>query len=114
VNEICAPPGWAKRAVASCEPGASVELLLATLETALRAELAALFRHVDFGVRDDGSNIIVTWVGGPVANEVGAGLSFECISESGDVLLLQVMSFESPDWPAPIDMLNVVLKRTAS
>jgi hypothetical protein len=38
----------------------------------------------------------------------------ECISESGEVLLLQVMCFESPEWPAPIDMLNVVLKRAAS
>lgn len=110
VNEICAPPAWAKRAIANREPDASAESLLATVMAALRVELTAILGQVEFAVRDDGANIIVTWVGGPEAQEVGSRLSFECIRETRDVLLLEVMCFESPEWQAAIDMLTVVLR----
>jgi hypothetical protein len=114
VNEICAPPAWAKRAVANGEPDAPVESLLAMVMAALRVELTAILGQVEFAVRDDGANIVVTWAGGPEAQEVGSRLSFECIRETRGVLLLDVMCFESPEWPAPIDMLTVVLKRAPS
>ena len=81
---------------------------------ALRVELTAILGQVEFAVRDDGANIVVTWAGGPEAQEVGSRLSFECIRETRGVLLLDVMCFESPEWPAPIDMLTVVLKRAPS
>lgn len=105
------PPAWAWEAI-SDRPGD--EPLTASAERirqAVEAESVRLFPDAGMRTIEGGEAVVLTWVGGPTADEVVDALVLGFDYESRGAVVTSIESWDTEGWPEDLELLSIVLKR---